>query len=125
MIRRSMRRLSPGRDLHLKPAFMTTVNKHLRRLTDDDEIRFDLWIDFNKCIGGNPVTPLFHVAKVIRGPSLQQTQIARHGKAIDHPGRGTFLIAGTSGKKNPIFDLAFEWIPFPFALISNTNSINM
>ncbi len=70
VIRCSMCRLALGSDLHFKATLMSAIDEHFCRLTNDNKIRFDLGIHFNKCIGRDAVTPLFHIPKVIRGPSL-------------------------------------------------------
>src|SRR5687767_8356897 len=93
MMRGGMRRLPAGRDLQFDAALMPAVYLHFGRLTDDHEIRFDFGIHFDKCVGSYAVAPFLHISKVIDSPAVEQIQITRDGKPVDHSGRRTLLIA--------------------------------
>ena len=87
VMRRRVRRPAAGGDLQLDASLVTTIDLHLGRLADDDEIGLDLRINFNEGVGRNTVTPFFHVAEVVGGVAIEQAQVARNRQAIDHAGR--------------------------------------
>ncbi len=75
---------------------MTAIDEHLGRFADDNEIGFYFRVHFNEGVGGNAITPFFHVAEVVGCPAIKQAEVTRHGQAIDHAGGGAFFITSAA-----------------------------
>ena len=125
MIARGMCGPAFGGHFHFKTAFVTTIHVHLGRFANDNEIRFDLRINFNECVGRDAVTPFFHVAKIVGGPAFEQTEVTRNCETVNHAGRTILLVTCAARVENAVFYFSDKRIPFPFAWVTDTDSVNM
>ena len=122
---RSMCRSSGCCDLEFNTSFMPAVNLHSGRFTDDNKIRSDFGVSLNECVGSNPITPFFHIAKVIHGVIVEQAQIAGNSHTVNHAWGAALFITGAPCIKLAVFNFSDEWIPRPGVAIANTDCINM
>ena len=95
------------------------------KLLKEIEIRFDLRVHFHESVGGDAITPFFHVAEVIGRPAFEQAQVAGDRQAVDHAGGGVFLIAGAASIQDAVFDFADEGVPLPLSAVANADGVDM
>ncbi len=116
---------APARDdLDLDAPLVAAVDLHLGRLADHDEVRADALV-FDKCVRGDAVAPLFHIAEIVGGPAVQQPQLVRQRQAVDHRGRRALFVAGAAGVQPALVDLADKGIPVPFVRVADADRVDM
>ena len=71
------------------------------------------------------IAPLFDVAQQVAGESVQQTQIAGEGQAIDHARRAVFLIQRAAGIQVAVFHLAYKRVPRPLRRVADADGIQV
>ena len=113
------------RHLHLQPALVPAVHLHARGLANHHKVRPHPGIQLHKSVARDAVAPLFHVAKIIRGPAIKQTKVARNRHSVNHARCAALLIAGAARIQHAVLHLAHEWVPTPRRRITNTDRINM
>jgi len=71
------------------------------------------------------IAPLLHVAEVVGRGVAEQAQIASYGQAVDHAGRGPFLVASAASIQDAVFDFATERVPLPGVRIADTDCVDV
>ena len=124
LVRGGVNRAPLGDHFQFHSPLVAAVHVHLGRLADDNEVRPEA-LALDQGLASQPVAILLHIAEVIHGETLQQTEFVGQGDAVEHAGSGLFLIPGPAGIEDSILHLALERVPAPRGPVANVHRVNV